>query len=148
MAAYKIKKDGDPLYSLFFLEKEKSLSDGIVFVKDFDTKTESDGSFVYTRNGRDSDSLKKIDCDLMIETVDKIDFHSYRKDFDRPFTVFQIERYEFKHVFDDPGLISSTDRLTVKYLRSWPDCKIKDAQEMDALITGIRREISLGKLGI
>lgn len=151
MAAYKIKKEGDKYYTLFFLERGKSVSDGIVSVGDFDDLKKSEGipwnTLVYSRNGKGED-FNKGDYDLMIESVGEIDYNSYRKEFEKSFTVFQVENYKFKHKFEDPSLISSTDYLTVKFEKSWPDCNIKDGQQLEALIAGIRRDISLRKLGI
>jgi hypothetical protein len=152
MAAYKIKKDGDKYYTIFFLERAKSVSEGIVTAGEFDDLKETAGlpwnTLDYSRNGKGQD-FKKGDYDLMIESVGEIDYNSsYRKEFEKPFTVFQVESFKFKHRFDDPGLISSTDYLTVKFEKSWTDCKIKDGQQLEALIAGIRRDISLRKLGI
>jgi len=151
MAAYKIKKEGDKYYTIFFLERGKSPMEGIVMVGDFEDLKETEGlpwnTLVYSRNGKGQD-FKKGDYDLMIESIGEIDYNSYRKDFEKSFTVFQVESYKFKHRFDDPGLISSTDYLTIKFERSWPDCNIKDGRDFEALIAGIRRDISLKKLGI
>jgi hypothetical protein len=151
MAAYKIKQQGDKFYSIFFLERGKSITEGIVTGGDFDDLKETEGlpwnTLVYSRNGKGQD-FNKGDYDLMIESVGEIDFHSYRKEFEKSFTVFQVENFKFKHKFEDPGLISSTDYLTVKFEKSWPDCNIKDGQQLEALIAGIRRDISLRKLGI
>jgi len=151
MAAYKIKKEGDKFYSIFFLERGKSATDGIVTGGDFEDLKETAGlpwnTLVYSKNGNGLD-FKKGDYDLMIESIGEIDYNSYRKEFEKSFTVFQVENYKFKHRFDDPGLISSTDYLTVKFEKSWPDCNIKDGQQLEALISGIRRDISLRKLGI
>jgi len=151
MAAYKIKKEGDKYYTIFFLQRGKSPMEGIVMGGDFEDLKETEGlpwnTLAYSRNGKGQD-FKKGDYDLMIESIGEIDYNSYRKDFEKSFTVFQVESYKFKHRFDDPGLISSTDYLTVKFERSWPECNINNGQELDALISGIRRDISLRKLGI
>lgn len=151
MAAYKIKKEGDKYYTLFFLERGKSATEGIVMCGDFEDLKETAGlpwnTLVYSRNGKGQD-FKKGDYDLMIESIGEIDYNSYRKDFEKSFTVFQVESYKFKHRFDDPGLISSTDYLTIKFEMAWPDCNIKDGRDFEALIAGIRRDISLRKLGI
>jgi len=151
MAAYKIKQQGDKYYTLFFLERGKPVFEGIVAVGDYDFLNASEGlpwnTLVYSRNGKKED-FNKGDYDLLIESVGEIDFHSYRKEFEKSFTVFQVEKYKFKAKFEDPGLISSTDYLTVKFEKSWPDCNIKDGQQLEALISGIRRDISLRKLGI
>jgi hypothetical protein len=151
MAAYKIRKEGDKYYTLFFLERGNPVVDGIVTGGDFDDLKETEGlpwnTLVYSRNGKGQD-FKKGDYDLMIESIGEIDYNSYKKEFAKSFTVFQVESYKFKHRFDDPGLISSTDYLTVKFEKSWPDCNIKDGRDFEALIAGIRRDISLKKLGI
>jgi hypothetical protein len=151
MAAYKIKKEGDKYYSIFFLERGKSAMKGIMMAGDFDELKETTGipfnTLVYSRNGKGED-FKKGDYDLMIESIGEIDYHSYMKDFEKSFTVFQVENYKFKHKFDDPGLISSTDYLTIKFEKFWSDCNIKDGRDFEALIAGIRRDISLRKLGI
>ena len=156
MAAYKIKKEGDKYYTLFFLERGKSATEGIVMCGDFEDLKETEGlpwntlvysREVYSRDGKDQD-FKKGDYDLMIESIGEIDYNSYRKDFEKSFTVFQVENYKFKHKFDDPGLISSTDYLTIKFEKFWSDCNIKDGCDFEALIAGIRRDISLRKLGI
>jgi hypothetical protein len=151
MAAYKIKQQGDKYYTLFFLERGKPVFEGITAVGDFDDLKETEGlpwnTLVYSRNGKKED-FNKGDYDLLIESVGEIDFDSYRKEFEKSFTVFQVENYKFKHKFEDPGLISSTDYLTVKFEKSWPECNIKDGQQLEALISGIRRDISLRKLGI
>jgi len=154
MAAYKIKKEGDKYYTIFFLERGKSAMEGIVMGGDFDDLKETEGlpwnTLVYSRNGKQD--FKKGDYDLMIESVGEIDYNSYIKEFEKSFTVFQVESHKFVHKFDDPGLIrfigGSTDYLTVKFEKSWPDCKIKDGKDLEALIAGIRRDISLRKLGI
>ena len=151
MAAYKIKQQGDKYYALFFLERGKPVFEGIVAVGDYDFLNASEGlpwnTLVYSRNGKKED-FNKGDYDLLIESVGEIDFHSYKKEFEKSFTVFQVEKYKFKAKFEDPGLISSTDYLTVNFDKSWPDCNIKDGQQLEALISGIRRDISLRKLGI
>jgi len=151
MAAYKIKQQGDKYYTLFFLERGKPVFEGIVAVGDYDFLNASEGlpwnTLVYSRNGKKED-FNKGDYDLLIESVGEIDFHSYRKEFEKSFTVFQVEKYKFKAKFEDPGLISSTDYLTVNFDKSWPDCNIKDGQQLEALIAGIRRDIFLRKLGI
>ena len=151
MAAYKIKQQGDKYYTLFFLERGKPVFEGIAAAGDYDHLKESEGipwnTLVYSRNGKKED-FNKGDYDLLIESVGEIDFDSYRKEFEKSFTVFQVENYKFKHKFEDPGLISSTEYLTVNFEKSWPECNIKDGQQLEALISGIRRDISLRKLGI
>jgi hypothetical protein len=154
--AYKIKQQDDPIYNIFFLERGKGVVDGIVLADNFETLKESDGVRVYSRDGK-SYEFKIGDFDLMIETVDKIDFNRHKKGFDRPFTIFKIESVDYNHTFDEVkeafrigpiGRRDSTDTLTVKFVKCWPDCTIKDTHEMEALISGIRRDISLEKLGI
>jgi hypothetical protein len=151
MAASKIRKEGDKYYTIFFLERGKSAMKGIVMGGDYDELKETAGipfnTLVYSRNGKGED-FKKGDYDLMIESIGEIDYHSYMKDFEKSFTVFQVESQKFVHKFDDPGLIISTDYLTVKFEKSWPNCSINNSQELEALISGIRRDISLRKLGI
>lgn len=151
MAAYKIKKEGDKYYTIFFLERGKSATEGIVMCGDFDDLKETEGlpwnTLVYSRNGKDQD-FKKGDYDLMIESIGEIDYNSYNKEFAKSFTVFQVESHKFVHKFEDPGLIISTDYLTVKFEKSWQNCSINDGQGFEALIAGIRRDISLRKLGI
>jgi hypothetical protein len=152
MAAYKIKKEGDKYYSIFFFERGKSATEGIVMAGDFEDLQETEGlpwnTLVYSRDGK-KEEFKKGDYDLMIESVGEIDYLSYKKDLNlKSFTVFQVESYKFKHRFDDPGLISSTDYLTIKFEMAWTDCNIKDGRDFESLIAGIRRDISLRKLGI
>jgi len=153
MAKYRIKKQGDLYYNIFLIEKGKSVLGGMSSIGVFDDLYESDGDpykkLVYSRDGKNDElNGKKIDYDLMIESVSEIDLTSYKKNFKTSFTVFQIENYEFKHKFDDPGLITSTDYLTVNFINSWPDCKINSTFDIDSLITKIRREITLDNLGI
>lgn len=152
---FKIKKDGDPIYEIFLLERGKKAKDGVKYLNSFDDFEEKEGGIrIYRRNGRDNDSSVKGDYDLMIESIGAADFTSMRFSKEstfKSFTIFQIESVKLSHKYEDPRLISSTDILkvkTVKTLRSWPDCSIKDAEGFEALIAGIRREISLGKLGI
>lgn len=151
MAAHKIRQQGDKYYSLFFLERGKGVSDGIMAAGDFEDLKLGEGKLVYTRNGGGARSaeFKKGDYDLMIESIGEIDLSSFRKNFDTgSFSVYQVGSVAFRHRFDDPGLISSTDYLTVAISNRWPECRIRTTQEMQSLIAGIRREISLGKLGI
>lgn len=152
---FKIKKDGDPIYEIFLLERGKKAKDGVKYLNSFDDFEEKEGGIrIYRRNGRDFDSSVKGDYDLMIESIGATDFTSMRFSKEstfKSFTIYQIESVKLSHKYEDPRLISSTDILkvkTVKTLRSWPDCSIKDAEGFEALIAGIRREISLGKLGI
>ena len=150
MAAYKIKKDGDPLYELYLLERGKKAKDGVKYLSSFDDFEEKDGFLIYKRTGRNKDSIK-ADYDLMIESIGVTDFSSMRFSKEstfKSFTIYQIESVKLSHKYEDPKLIASTDILKVKTGRSWPDCSIKDAEGFEALIAGIRREISLGKLGI
>lgn len=150
MAAYKIKKDGDPLYELYLLERGKKAKDGVKYLSSFDDFEEKDGFLIYKRTGRNKDSIKG-DYDLMIESIGVTDFSSMRFSKEstfKSFTIYQIESVKLSHKYEDPKLIASTDILKVKTGRSWPDCSIKDAEGFEALIAGIRREISLGKLGI
>lgn len=153
MAEYfKIKKDGDPIYEIFLLERGKKAEDGVKYLNSFDDFEEKEeGIRIYRRNGRDYDSRIKGDYDLMIESVGVADFNSIRFGKEsalKSFTIFQIEIVKLSHKYNDPKLISSTDILKVKTGRFWTDCLIKDAAAFEALIAGIRREISLGKLGI
>jgi len=151
MAAYKIKKEGDKYYSIFFLERGKSATEGIVMGGDFEDLEETEGlpwnTLVYSRDGK-KEEFKKGDYDLMIESVGEIDYRSYIKDFGKSFNVFQVESHKFTYRYDDPRLISSTDYLTIKFEKSWKNCSINNGQELEALIAGIRRDISLRKLGI
>lgn len=149
---FKIKKDGDPIYELYLLERGKKAKDGVKYLRSFDDFEEKEGGIrIYKRNGRNNDSSVKGDYDLMIESIGVADFTSMRFSKEstfKSFTIFQIESVKLSHKYDDPRLVSSTDILKVKTGRSWPDCSIKDADGFEALIAGIRREISLGKLGI
>ena len=147
---FKIKKDGDPIYELFLLERGKKAKDGVKYLSSFDDFEEKDGFLIYKRTGRNKDSIKG-DYDLMIESIGVTDFSSMRFSKEstfKSFTIYQIESVKLSHKYEDPKLIASTDILKVKTGRSWPDCSIKDAEGFEALIAGIRREISLGKLGI
>ena len=147
---FKIKKDGDPIYELYLLERGKKAKDGVKYLSSFDDFEEKDGFRIYKRTGRNKDSIKG-DYDLMIESIGVTDFSSMRFSKEstfKSFTIFQIESVKLSHKYEDPRLITSTDILKVKTGRSWPDCSIKDADGFEALIAGIRREISLGKLGI
>ena len=148
---FKIKKDGDPIYEIFLLERGKKAEEGVKYLNSFDDFEEKEGGVrIYRRNGRDFDSGVKGDYDLMIESVGEADLSSIRfgKESPKSFTIFQIESVKLSHKYEDPRLISSTDILKTKTVRSWSDCSIKDAEGFEALIAGIRREISLGKLGI
>jgi hypothetical protein len=147
---FKIKKDGDPIYELYLLERGKKAKDGVKYLSSFDDFEEKDGFLIYKRTGRNNDYIKG-DYDLMIESIGVTDFSSMRFSKEstfKSFTIFQIESVKLSHKYEDPRLITSTDILKVKTGRSWPDCSIKDADGFEALIAGIRREISLGKLGI
>jgi len=150
--SYRIKQQGDPVYNIFFLERGKDVVDGIVMAWNFETLMEDDSVRVYSRDGKNHE-FDIGDYDLMIETVDKIDFNRHRKGFDRPFTVFKIESVDYKSEFDEGAMTpngrrSSTETLTVSFAKHWQDCAINDTHEMEALISGIRRDISLERLGI
>ena len=147
---FKIKKDGDPIYELYLLERGKKAKDGVKYLSSFDDFEEKDGFLIYKRTGRNKDSIKG-DYDLMIESIGVTDFSSMRFSKEstfKSFTIYQIESVKLSNKYEDPRLITSTDILKVKAGRSWLDCSIKDAEGFEALISGIRREISLGKLGI
>ena len=147
---FKIKKDGDPIYELYLIESGKKAKDGFKYLSSFDDFEEKDGFLIYKRTGRNNDYIKG-DYDLMIESIGVTDFSSMRFSKEstfKSFTIFQIESVKLSHKYEDPRLIVSTDILKVKVGRSWTDCSIKDADGFEALIAGIRREISLGKLGI
>ena len=147
---FKIKKDGDPIYELYLLERGKKAKDGVKYLSSFDDFEEKDGFLIYKRTGRNKDSIK-ADYDLMIESIGVTDFSSMRFSKEstfKSFTIYQIESVKLSNKYEDPRLITSTDILKVKAGRSWLDCSIKDAEGFEALIAGIRREISLGKLGI
>ena len=147
---FKIKKDGDPIYELYLLERGKKAKDGVKYLSSFDDFEEKDGFLIYKRTGRNKDSIKG-DYDLMIESIGVTDFSSMRFSKEstfKSFTIYQIESVKLSHKYEDPRLISSTDILKVKTGRSWLDCSIKDAEGFEALIAGIRREIALGSIGI
>ena len=147
---FKIKKDGDPIYELYLLERGKKAKDGVKYLSSFDDFEEKDGFLIYKRTGRNKDSIKG-DYDLMIESIGVTDFSSIKfgkESTFKSFTIYQIESVKLSNKYEDPRLITSTDILKVKAGRSWLDCSIKDADGFEALIAGIRREISLGKLGI
>ena len=147
---FKIKKDGDPIYELYLIESGKKAKDGVKYLSSFDDFEEKDGFLIYKRTGRNKDSIKG-DYDLMIESIGVTDFSSMRFSKEstfKSFTIYQIESVKLSNKYEDPRLITSTDILKVKAGRSWLDCSIKDAEGFEALISGIRREISLGKLGI
>ena len=147
---FKIKKDGDPIYELYLIESGKKAKDGVKYLSSFDDFEEKDGFLIYKRTGRNKDSIKG-DYDLMIESIGVTDFSSMRFSKEstfKSFTIYQIESVKLSNKYEDPRLITSTDILKVKVGRSWLDCSIKDAEGFEALISGIRREISLGKLGI
>lgn len=148
---FKIKKDGDPIYELYLLERGKKAKDGVKYLNSFDDFEEKEGIRIYRRNGRNNDSSVKGDYDLMIESVGVADFSSIKFSKEstfKSFTIYQIESVKLSHKYEDPRLISSTDILKVKTGRSWSDCSIKDAEGFEALIAGIRREIALGSIGI
>ena len=147
---FKIKKDGDPIYELYLIESGKKAKDGVKYLSSFDDFEEKDGFLIYKRTGRNKDSIKG-DYDLMIESIGVTDFSSIKfgkESTFKSFTIYQIESVKLSNKYEDPRLITSTDILKVKAGRSWLDCSIKDADGFEALIAGIRREISLGKLGI
>jgi hypothetical protein len=152
MADFKIKKDGDPVYELYLIESGKKAKDGVKYLSSFDDFEEKEGGIrIYKRNGRNNDSIVKGDYDLMIESIGVADFSSIKFSKEskfKSFTIFQIESVKLSHKYEDPRLIASTDILKVKTGSSWTDLSIKDADGFEALISGIRREISLGKLGI
>jgi len=159
MADFKIKKDGDPVYELYLIESGKKAKDGVKYLSSFDDFEEKEGGIrIYKRNGRNNDSIVKGDYDLMIESIGVADFSSIKFSKESKFkswfeprrevTIFQIESVKLSHKYEDPRLIASTDILKVKTGSSWTDLSIKDADGFEALISGIRREISLGKLGI
>ena len=132
------------------LERGKKAKDGVKYLSSFDDFEEKDGFLIYKRTGRNKDSIKG-DYDLMIESIGVTDFSSMRFSKEstfKSFTIYQIESVKLSNKYEDPRLITSTDILKVKAGRSWLDCSIKDAEGFEALISGIRREISLGKLGI
>lgn len=142
---FKIKKDGDPIYEIFLLERGKK-ADGVKYLNPFDDFEEKEGGVrIYRSNGRNNDSSVEGDYDLMIESVGAVEF---KESTPKSFTIFQIESIKLSHKYNDPKLIRSTDILKVKTGRLWPDCSIKDSEGFEALLAGIRREISLGKLGI
>ena len=149
---FKIKKDGDPIYELYLLERGKKAKDGVKYLSSFDDFEEKEGGIrIYRRNGRNNDSSVKGDYDLMIESIGVTDFSSMRFSKEskfKSFTIYQIESVKLSHKYEDPRLIASTDILKVKTGRSWTDCSIKDADRFEALIAGIRREIALGSIGI
>ena len=147
---FKIKKDGDPIYELYLLERGKKAKDGVKYLSSFDDFEEKDGFLIYKRTGRNKDSIKG-DYDLMIESIGVTDFSSMRFSKEstfKSFTIYQIESVKLSNKYEDPRLITSTDILKVKAGRSWLDCSIKDADGFEALIAGIRREIALGSIGI
>ena len=148
MGNFKIKKDGDPIYEIYLLERGKRIMDGVKYLHSFDEFEESDGFMIFNREGKYTKSSIDVDYDLMLVSIGKVDLSSikYEKTF-KSFTVYQIESINLKHKYDDT-LISLRDTLKVKVSNSWPDCTIKDGPGLDALINGIRREISLGKIGI
>ena len=152
MADFKIKKDGDPVYELYLIESGKKAKDGVKYLSSFNDFEEKEGGIrIYKRNGRNNDSIVKGDYDLMIESIGVADFSSIKFSKEskfKSFTIFQIESVKLSHKYEDPRLIASTDILKVKTGSSWTDLSIKDADGFEALISGIRREISLGKLGI
>ena len=147
---FKIKKDGDPIYELYLLERGKKAKDGVKYLSSFDDFEEKDGFLIYKRTGRNKDSIKG-DYDLMIESIGVTDFSSIKfgkESTFKSFTIYQIESVKLSNKYEDPRLITSTDILKVKAGRSWLDCSIKDADGFEALIAGIRREIALGSIGI
>ena len=147
---FKIKKDGDPIYELYLLERGKKAKDGVKYLSSFDDFEEKDGFLIYKRTGRNKDSIKG-DYDLMIESIGVTDFSSIKfgkESTFKSFTIYQIESVKLSNKYEDPRLITSTDILKVKAGRSWLDCSIKDAEGFEALIAGIRREIALGSIGI
>ena len=148
---FKIRKDGDPIYEIYLIERGKKAIDGVKYLRSFDELEESEGFLFYRRNGRDSDLEIKGDYDLMIESVGEADYSSIRfvkERLAKPFTVYQIEAAKLARRYEDPRLVRSTDTFKVKAIRSWLGCTIKDAEGLEALIAGIRREIALGSIGI
>ena len=154
---FKIKQDGDPVYNIFLIERGKKVSEGVTYTHSFEQSEEIEGSMTYTRMGEGGDFELPEDCDLMIETIEHIDFGSikYGKKASKSFTVFQISGFSHNLERKDDGFMNMQryrrrckETLSFEIVKSWPGCTIKDTEEMEALISGIRREITLGKLGI
>lgn len=161
---FKIKQDGDPVYNIFLIERGKKVSEGVSYTHSFEQSEEAwcnhMVSMTYTRMGEGGDFELPEDCDLMIETIEHIDLGSMkcRKKASKSFTVFQISGFSHnieRKDFGDDGFMNlqrykrrCMETLSFEIVKSWPGCTIKDAEEMEALISGIRREIALGKLGI
>jgi len=155
---FKIKQDGDPVYNIFLIERGKKVSEGVTYTHSFEQSEKIEGSMIYTRSTESSDFEVPEDCDLMIETIDHIDFGSMKcgKKASKSFTVFQILGFShnlekkfgegFMHMQRYKRRYMET--LSFQIVKSWTGCTIKDTEEMEALISGIRREITLGKLGI
>lgn len=157
---FNIKQDGDPVYNIFLIERGKKVSEGVSYTHSFEQSEEIEGSMTYTRMGEGDDFELPEDCDLMIETIEHIDFGSIKcgKKASKSFTVFQISGFTHnieRKDFGDDGFMDMQrykrrcmETLSFQIVKSWPGCTIKDAEEMEALISGIRREIALEKLGI
>ena len=156
---FNIKQDGDPVYNIFLIERGKKVSEGVSYTHSFEQSEEIEGSMIYKRINDSSDFEVPEDCDLMIETIDHIDFGSMKcgKKASKSFTVFQIsgfshnlEKKDFGEGFMNMQRYKKRYKETLSFqiVKSWPGCTIKDTEEMEALIAGIRREIMLGKLGI
>ena len=126
---------------LFFLERGKRVEDGIFSAGTFYALEDGEGNLTdgerhYVGSGKFTRSFNESDwqrCyDLMIEADGK------------SFTIFQLDSVR---VVPDPSGASDCN-ISIKFARSWPDCSRKGAKEIEALICGIRREISLSGLGI
>ena len=57
---FKIKKDGDPIYELYLLERGKKAKDGVKYLSSFDDFEEKDGFLIYKRTGRNNDSTSSF----------------------------------------------------------------------------------------
>ena len=132
---------------LFFLERGKRVEDGILSAGTFYALEDGEGNLTdgerhYVGSGksilshvalRSFDESDWLRCyDLIIEADGK------------SFTIFQLDGVR---VVPDPSGGSDCG-ISIKFASSWPDCSRKGAKEIEALICGIRREISLSDLGI
>lgn len=149
MGNFKIKRDGDLIYEIFLLERGKRVNDGVKYLYSFDDFEEKDGFMIFNREGKYTNSSIDVDYDLMLVSISKVDLSSIKQEKTfNSFTVYQIESINLTHKYDEPTLISLKDTLKVKVSNSWSNYTIKDGPGLDALINRIRREISLGKIGI
>ena len=137
---------------LFFLERGKRVEDGILsagtfYALEYGEGNLTDGERHYVGtfpkydfgkvvSGKFTSSFNESDWQRRYDLMIEADGNS--------FAIFQLDSVR---VVPDPSDASDCN-ISIKFAKSWPDCSRKGAKEIEALICGIRREISLSGLGI